>query len=408
MMDKSLRELTEELTLRDRALRENEARMRRIINTMSEFIVEVDLKGVETYVSPPVWNVLGRDPSETLGKSGFAHIHPDDIEYCRHSFADAVARRIPVVVQFRVLHGRGYYVWIEASGTPIAADDGRITGIIIVGRNITDRKELEQTCVETAQKYRTLVNSMHEFIMEVDRQGTVLYASDVIERITGRPSATFIGRNCMEDIHPDDVRELWSAFSNSLDEQHDLYASKIMKYRFKKANGQWIWMETGGAALRDENGYTTGAIIVGRDVSERTAHEEAMKESERLFKALFCWNPVPMALTSVPDGKYIKVNKTMCSYFGVEESELIGKSTIGLGIMDLMDHKKLFTEIGSHGYVTDYPAQLKIPNSEKVLIGKLCCNMIKMDGTPYVLVSMVVEREILGLVVEGSPASRNN
>ena len=404
-MDKSLRELTEELTLRDRALRENEARMRRIINTMSEFIVEVDLKGVETYVSPPVWNVLGRGPSETLGKSAFHHIHPDDRDYCKQCFTDAVVRRIPVILQFRILHGRGYYVWVEASGTPITADDGRITGLIIVGRDITDRKRLEQTCLETAQKYRTLVNSMHEFIMEVDRQGTVINTSDVIEKITGIPSADFIGHNCMEGVHPDDMKEVWSAFSNSLDIEQELYSAKVMRYRFKKANGQWIWIETGGSALRDDKGHATGAILVGRDVSERVEHEEAMKDSERLFKSLFCWNPVPMALTSVPDGKYIKVNKAMCDHFGVEESEFLGKSTINLGIMDLVDHRKLFVDIGLNGYVSDFPVQLKVPGSDNILVGKICCNMIKMDGTPYVLVSMVVEDKILGSIPENASTS---
>ena len=50
-----------------------------IINDIRDTIVEIDLKGKFTYVSPQSYHMFGYKPQEVVGKSGFQFIHPEDV-----------------------------------------------------------------------------------------------------------------------------------------------------------------------------------------------------------------------------------------------------------------------------------------------------------------------------------------
>ena len=50
-----------------------------IINDIRDTILEIDLKGKFTYVSPQCYQMFGYEPREVIGKSGFKFIHPDEL-----------------------------------------------------------------------------------------------------------------------------------------------------------------------------------------------------------------------------------------------------------------------------------------------------------------------------------------
>jgi len=142
--------------------------------------------------------------------------------------------------------------------------------LVVTMLDITARKQAEQTLRASEERFRLLVESSNELVVEVNNDGTVLYASPNHEVITGRGIAELVGRSVFEHVHPDDLPGVLQRF-RSRD------ASGIFRNRFK--DGSWHWLEASGRAYRLASGEERG-VIVSRDVTERIRAEDTRKRLE--------------------------------------------------------------------------------------------------------------------------------
>ncbi|HET9701791.1 MAG TPA: PAS domain S-box protein [Burkholderiales bacterium] len=76
----------------EEALQESEERFRALVEECPDFIAVIDDGARVKFVSPSVSSVLGREPMELLGRSGFDHVHPDDLALAQATFAELRAR----------------------------------------------------------------------------------------------------------------------------------------------------------------------------------------------------------------------------------------------------------------------------------------------------------------------------
>jgi PAS domain S-box-containing protein len=150
------------------------------------------------------------------------------------------------------------------------------TGLLLIYFQRT-RKAL----TESERKYRSLVTNIPDIAWRADSQGEILYISPNVYKIWGyTPEEIYqIGPNFLfERIHPDDlsgVRE----FRESLSCER---GACNIEYRFKRKDGQWIWLHDKAIATDQEDGinYVDGVF------SEVTDRKKAEKERESLIQRL--------------------------------------------------------------------------------------------------------------------------
>jgi PAS domain S-box-containing protein len=145
-------------------------RYRRLVEGLQDITTIIDADGTMTYVSPAVSRVLGYDPEELVGHTGYEYVHPDD----RERNAEAVEAVLeapdePQTVEVRFEHADGSWCWIEATMRN-RLDDDVIDGILLNSREITERKERERELHELAGEYEALLNNAEDalFFVEVD------------------------------------------------------------------------------------------------------------------------------------------------------------------------------------------------------------------------------------------------
>ncbi|MEA1960739.1 MAG: PAS domain S-box protein [Bacillota bacterium] len=135
-------DITEETKVAN-ALRSSEQNLRRITDNMMDLISEIDIYGNLIYASPSHFTVLGYDAS-AMAKIIFRDfVHPEDLIPAKNELKKVIEKGIVNSAHLRCQHTDGHYVWMETVGSPIL-QDGRVTGIIMSSRDITDRKRLEQ------------------------------------------------------------------------------------------------------------------------------------------------------------------------------------------------------------------------------------------------------------------------
>jgi PAS domain S-box-containing protein len=80
------------------------------------------------------------------------------------------------VLEVRIKHKNNRWIWIEVKGNAFKDKDGKIKGII-VGRDITERKEADKRTKESEEKYHTIFNASPDLVYLTDLKGNILDAN---------------------------------------------------------------------------------------------------------------------------------------------------------------------------------------------------------------------------------------
>lgn len=115
-----------------------------VTENAADMIALVDVKGRRLYNSPSYKRVLGYTPSELSETSSFEQIHPDDrmrvLEAARDARESGVGKRL----EYRIKHNDGSWRVLESLARTIRDAQGEVSKLVIVNRDITERKRAEQ------------------------------------------------------------------------------------------------------------------------------------------------------------------------------------------------------------------------------------------------------------------------
>ncbi len=166
----SFRDITEQRRIQS-ALMESEERLRRIVDLTSDWIWEIDADARFTYASERVAELLGYQPSEIIGKSHFDLMPPDEAK--RVSLLINAVGSNPqgfAFLEHVKLHKLGHEVFLESSASPAFDQQGNYMGRRGVDRNITARKQAEQSLVAARDQAAASAKSKSEFLANMSHE----------------------------------------------------------------------------------------------------------------------------------------------------------------------------------------------------------------------------------------------
>ncbi len=141
----------------EQALRESEARFRRMANTAPVMIWMSSVDGGCTYFNQSWLEFRGRLMEEELGDRWAEGVHPDDLDYCMRTYTAALKARKPFSMEYRLQRVDGTYRWIFDKGTPRFQENGHFVGFIGACTDITERREAEAHLVQEARRSTALL-----------------------------------------------------------------------------------------------------------------------------------------------------------------------------------------------------------------------------------------------------------
>jgi PAS domain S-box-containing protein len=254
----------------EEALRESEQRFRSLVETTSDWVWEVDQNGVYTYTSPKVKDLLGYGPEEVVGKTPFDFMPVGEAERVEKLFKAIAESRGPFAgLQNTNLHKDGRHVELDTSGVPILDANGNLLGYRGIDRDITERRQAEETLRESEQKYRALVENINDIAYLIDAQGKLTYLGPQVRRYGIEPEEALTG-GFWEFIHPEDRERLASDLERTLATGEEFPS----EFRLIDKDGHIHWLEEHGKAYRDERGKITGISGMLRDITERKLREK--------------------------------------------------------------------------------------------------------------------------------------
>ena len=123
-------------------LSESRARYQLLVENAADLIVKVDREGRSLYVSPSYCGLFGMTEDELLGRPFLPLVHEDDRDRTERSFRKVLDPPYSAYIEHRALTRRGVR-WVSWSNTGVLDEQGQLLAVIGVGRDVTERRELE-------------------------------------------------------------------------------------------------------------------------------------------------------------------------------------------------------------------------------------------------------------------------
>ena len=126
-----------------------------VLDHMSDLVAMLDTDGRRLYNSPSYNAVFG--DKDLAGTDSFREIHPEDRERVKRVFRETVESGVGQRTQYRFLLPDGSIRTIESQGDVIKDGAGKVARVVVVARDITERKKSEQALEESNRQLRATV-----------------------------------------------------------------------------------------------------------------------------------------------------------------------------------------------------------------------------------------------------------
>ena len=173
-----------------RQLSKREELFRLISENAADMIAVVDVDGQRIYNSLSYEKVLGYSPEELRNSSGFDQIHPDDRARVREAASEARQTGEGRTVEYRMRHKDGSWRVLESTSSVTFNSKGEPEKLVIVNRDITERKETVEALRLSERSFRSVVESAPYAIYRANFEGRLLQVNPAMQRMLAYESTS--------------------------------------------------------------------------------------------------------------------------------------------------------------------------------------------------------------------------
>jgi PAS domain S-box-containing protein len=289
-LEKVNKELEAEIEARkqaEKSLRDSEEKFKAIANYTVDWESWFGPDGKYLWVNRGVEQITGYSAEEILSMPNFitSMIAEEDRAMFTSQFKDAIKGSRGENYEFRYVHKNGSILWMSISWQPIFDEKGTALGIRISGRDITERKRIDDALVESELRYRILADSGQALIWTSGLDKKCDYFNKPWLAFTGRTLDQELGDGWVEGVHTDDLELCMDIYTTAFNRREPF----SMVYRLRFHDGTYRWIQDDGKPRYDAKGDFIGYIGHCLDFTERKQAEEEnrskLNELQRWYAA---------------------------------------------------------------------------------------------------------------------------
>jgi PAS domain S-box-containing protein len=350
-----LHDVTGEVVATSR-LRESEARASRILQSIGDAVIVTDADTRISNMNAVAESLTGWMSEDARGVL-LAHVFNVVNETTRslvESPADKVLRTGSVVglANHTVLIARdGTETPIDDSGAPIFDDDGKLTGIVLVFRNIEERRAAERKNERITGQLSQVLNATTDAIVAVDRKWVMTYLNPAAAKIYAT-DRNILGRNVWEAF-PDAVYE-GSPYVEHYHRAMNEGISGAFDAYYPEPLNLWLRLEV----------FPTpeGIVTYSRDVTKEKAafaeiqqRREEAEQRQAEIESVYQTAPIGLALFDAKDFRYLRLNNKQAEFFGLTPEKIVGRTLTEMA--PIAGLKELFEQVLAGQPVINFPLE---------------------------------------------------
>ena len=294
---------------------------RDLLHCTQGWIWEVDARGVYTYSSPQVRDILGYEVDEIVGKRPFDLMPEADRAAIEHEFNRAVEAKAPLKNLINTnLHKNGSQVILETNGIPFFNVQGELIGYRGLDIDISQRRRAEEALKHSHDLLKYIVEHTRSAVAVHDRDLRYLYVSQrYLDEYDVRGS-DIIGKHHYE-VFPD-LPQKWRDVPQRVLKGEVLSAEEDS---YPKDDGSVVWTRWECRPWYQQDGLIGGMIVYTEVITDRILAAEHLRENEQKYRALFEEAAHGTVVADIDTGIIVSCNNKMAQMLGWETEEIVGK-----------------------------------------------------------------------------------
>lgn len=305
-------------------LKANERWFSTTLKSIGDAVITTDLAGNVTFMNEVAEKLTGCTISGASGRAleEVFHIFNENTrEKMEHPVAKVIRDGATVgLANHTVLRSKdGNEIPIDDSAAPIRDDKGAITGVVLVFRDIKERKAAEKQLRQSEENARNMLE-LSPYAILVHSAGRAIYCnSAAVEMIGAKSREDIIGESVFKFVHPDfhPLAKERVKYMMETCKSVPLSEEKIVRF-----DGRVLDVEIAAGYFLYEGQPAIQTVI--RDITERKASREALKLSEERYRITF-ENTGSSIVIVEEDGIISLANDEFCRISGYSKEEVEGK-----------------------------------------------------------------------------------
>jgi len=206
---------------------------------------------------------------------------------------------------------------IDDSAAPIRDDEGHIHGVVLIFRDVTERRR----AADIQRRLAAIVESSDDAIVGKSLDGLITSWNEGAERLYGYAADEIIGRPFSVLIPPDRPEEVAATVARLRRGERAEHFETVRR----RKDGRLIDVAVSYSPIKDADGRLVGTSVISRDITERARAAAALRESEQRFAGFMHHLP---GLAWIKDlrGRYVFANDAAERAFRHARAELYGKT----------------------------------------------------------------------------------
>jgi PAS domain S-box-containing protein len=303
------------------ALRESEDHMRSLMESARSYAVyRIAVDPTNPFLarvllaSPSMKELLSISDLEDFS-TWFDNIHRDDLARIVEANRCSLETGVPFEQQFRVFDaGRGEWAWVHVRSTPVFDDEGRLThfnGLVV---DVTEQKEAEAALRESEEKFRGIVEYANVGIAIV-QDARFQFVNQYYASMMGYTVEELLGTEFMRYCTPDERDRIVDFYTRRVRGE-----SVLSRYETAMVhkNGGYVYAEVSAGII--PYGGQQATFVFLRDITEQKRAEDALRQSELRFRAVFEGAPIGISVTSL-EPRLLETNRALQQMFGYTGDE---------------------------------------------------------------------------------------
>ena len=345
-----------------------------LVEYSSDAILLVDASGTILFLSQTAQKMLGYPIAERLGRSGFEHIHPEDVATAEAAFAEALAQpRTPRTVVVRNLHREGGWRHIEAVIVNRLVDES-VRAVVVNFRDVTERRQADEALRASELRLRHIVENAQDLIYYCDPAGRFTYVNPAAERVMKYSQEELLGRHFLSLIRDDYRERAKHVYTAQLTE---LTPHTYYEFPAVTRDGDTVWIGQHVQLVYD--GARIAAVhAIARDITRQKHAEEGLRASEAKYRSLIERAAFGI-YRSTEDGRILEANASFVRMLGYDSLPDLMKVTMADIYQSAADRATLIaSHRGQPGGTTE--VRWKKKSGQPMLVRLTARTIVSHDG----------------------------
>jgi PAS domain S-box-containing protein len=317
-----------------------------LIDSFKDIVFFKDMAGVYLECNPAFASFLDRSKEAIIGKTDYDLFEHGQADFFRQNDLQMLEQRQPRHNEEWVTYPDGSRHLLDTLKTPYFGDDGSVIGVLGVSRDITERYRMETALRESEENFHRFFDTIDDLIVVLTPEGRIVFTNVALQTKLAYTREELLTMHVL-DLHA----------KTDLEKGEAIFGEML---RHERASCPLPLVTKGGILFPTETriwlGKWNGQDCIFGISKDLTIEQEAKQRFELLFRN----NPNPMALSTLPERKFIDVNDAFLRTLGYSKPEVIGTTSSDLGLFaNVDDYERITSRLAAEHRISEIDVQVR-------------------------------------------------